>query len=117
MASIKGRAPGERREGVSRATHLGEGALPEAATALAGEMTVLIPLADVIDRDAELQRLTREIDKLRKERERCAQKLGNRNYVERAPADIVAAERRRHEELGAAVERLEEQQARIAALA
>jgi len=92
------------------------GAAPEAATALAGGMTLLVPLAGFIDRDAELERLDREIGKRRHELERSRAKLDNASFVERAPAAIVARERERCAELEAAVARLGEQRERVAGL-
>jgi valyl-tRNA synthetase len=86
------------------------------ATALAGEMTILIPLADLIDRDAELKRLGNELAKLHQDHERVQAKLANQNYVERAPAEVVAKERQRCDEVAAAIARLEEQVRKIEAL-
>jgi valyl-tRNA synthetase len=79
------------------------------ATALAGDMTLLIPLAGLIDRVAELKRLATELDKKRQDLQRTETKLANRDYVERAPAEVVAKERSRCEELQAAIGRLEQQ--------
>ncbi|QBQ55624.1 valine--tRNA ligase [Nitrosococcus wardiae] len=95
---------------------LGEKTPPPAATALVGELKLLIPLAGLIDKEAELQRLDREIQKMGKDLERVKNKLANQNYVERAPAEIVAKERQRAEELTAALTTLEQQHAEIAAL-
>lgn len=88
----------------------------DVATALAGEMTLLIPLKDLIDRNAERNRLSREIAKLQKDLTRSEEKLKNNAYLKRAPADIVQKERRRFNELGAAITKLEAQRARIEAL-
>ena len=89
---------------------------PEAATALAGDMTLLIPLADLIDPAAERQRLAKEIEKLRGELGRSQLKLANENYVAKAPAEVVAKERGRCADLETAIHKLEEQAARIAAM-
>jgi valyl-tRNA synthetase len=86
------------------------------ATALAGAMTLLIPLSELIDRDAELKRLKKELDRIRADRERCGGKLGNSDFLERAPPEIVARERQRYEELGAALQKLEQQYERIRSL-
>jgi valyl-tRNA synthetase len=93
---------------------LGENDLaPEAATALAGAMNVLIPMSGLIDKAAESARLTKEIAKLGKEAEHGAAKLGNADFIGRAPAAVVEKERARVAELQTAVAKLEEQLARI----
>jgi valyl-tRNA synthetase len=57
--------------------------------ALAGEMTLLVPLADFIDPKAEKIRLESTIDKLQKEKAGMEEKLNNKKFVERAPVDVV----------------------------
>jgi valyl-tRNA synthetase len=87
--------------------------IPESATALVGEMKVLIPMAGLIDKAAELARLGREIDKLRNDLARAEAKLANANFVARAPEHVVAKERGRVGEIEAAVIKLEQQRTRI----
>ena len=82
-----------------------EGEAPEAAIALVGKLKLLIPLAGLIDKDAELTRLNREIEKLDKEMGRLAGKLNNKNFVDRAPEAVVAKEK---EKLGVAQESLQQ---------
>ena len=82
-----------------------EGEAPEAAIALVGKLKLLIPLAGLIDKDAELTRLNREIEKLDKEIGRLAGKLNNKNFVDRAPEAVVAKEK---EKLGVAQESLQQ---------
>jgi valyl-tRNA synthetase len=89
---------------------------PESATALVGEMKVLIPMAGLIDKDAELGRLSKEVEKLHAEIARCEQKLLNPSFVERAPTQVVAKERQRLDEMRSALAKLQEQHARIAAI-
>jgi valyl-tRNA synthetase len=97
--------------------YLGDGeTAPEAATALVGEMRVLIPLAGLIDKEAELERLGREISKLETNLERCRAKLTNANFVERAPAQVVEQERGRVTDMEGSLARLHEQRARISTL-
>ena len=86
---------------------------PEAATALVGGMNVLIPMSGLIDKAAEIPRLTKEIGKLRQEAERIAAKLSNANFTGRAPAEVVEKERTRVTELQTAISKLEEQLRRI----
>jgi valyl-tRNA synthetase len=79
------------------------------ATAVVGEMTVLVPLAELIDQEAERKRLATELNKLREDHARSRAKLANPNYLERAPAEVVAREQQRCQELEAAIARLVEQ--------
>ena len=82
---------------------------PQSATALSGHLELRIPLAGLIDVDAEKIRLRKEIDKLSVDRAKTESKLSNAKFVERAPADVVAKERERLAELSAASEKLETQ--------
>lgn len=87
--------------------------LPECATALVGAMQVLIPLAGLIDKQAETLRLEKELAKLRKEVERGVAKLGNAAFVQRAPAAVVEKEQVRVAELQNAAQKLEQQLAQM----
>jgi valyl-tRNA synthetase len=89
---------------------------PESATALVGEMKLLIPLAGLIDKEAEIIRLGKELDNKRSELARCEQKLSNESFVARAPAAVVEKEQTRAVELKTAISSLEEQQKKIQAL-
>ncbi|HCK81113.1 MAG TPA: valine--tRNA ligase, partial [Candidatus Competibacteraceae bacterium] len=89
------------------------GSAPEAATALVGGMKVLIPLGGLIDKNAEIARLNKEIAKHRQEGERLSGKLANPNFIGRAPAEIVEKERVRLLELQTVIANLEAQLARI----
>jgi valyl-tRNA synthetase len=89
---------------------------PESATALVGDMKLLIPLAGLIDKEAENIRLSKELEKKTGELERCEKKLANANFVDKAPAAVVDKERARASELQSAITSLQEQQRRILAL-
>ncbi|MGD8941532.1 MAG: valine--tRNA ligase, partial [Gammaproteobacteria bacterium] len=89
---------------------------PEASTCLVGNMKVLIPLAGLIDKEAEISRLTKELDKLQKELERLDGKLNNANFVDKAPAQVVDKEKQRRAETASAMENLQEQLKRIQSL-
>jgi valyl-tRNA synthetase len=89
---------------------------PESAIALVGRMKVLIPLAGLIDKAAELKRLAKETDRLKGELERTGKKLGNPNFVEKAPPAVVQKERDKLEGARSALTKLEEQAAKIRAL-
>ncbi|SEI43024.1 valyl-tRNA synthetase [Azotobacter beijerinckii] len=89
---------------------------PLAATALVGEMQVLVPMAGLIDKDAELARLDKEIQRLDGEVKRVGGKLGNASFVDKAPAEVIAKERAKLSEAEQALAKLGEQRARIATL-
>ncbi|WP_019590673.1 valine--tRNA ligase [Thioalkalivibrio sp. ALE20] len=89
---------------------------PESAMALVDEMQLLIPLAGLIDKDAELARLDKEIDKLDKNLEQSEKRLSNESFVDRAPAEVVQKERDRVAEMQATREQLATQRERIRAM-
>ena len=86
---------------------------PVAATALVGELEILVPMAGLIDQEAELARLGREIDKLKKELARLEGKLDNASFVDKAPAAVVAREREKMQAQQQALATLQEQAQRI----
>ncbi|WP_028292853.1 valine--tRNA ligase [Oceanobacter kriegii] len=67
--------------------------LPMSTTQLVGQMEVLVPMAGFIDKDAEIARLTKELEKLEKEVSRIANKLGNEGFVAKAPAAVIEKEK------------------------
>ncbi|MBU3056897.1 valine--tRNA ligase [Pseudomonas indica] len=89
---------------------------PLAATALVGEMEVLVPMAGLIDKDAELARLDKEIQRLGGEVQRVGGKLSNASFVDKAPAEVIAKERAKLAEAELALGKLNEQRERIASL-
>jgi valyl-tRNA synthetase len=98
-------------------TVLAEGELaPESAIALVGAMKVLIPMAGLIDKEAELARLAKEIGRIRADLERTEKKLENPNFVDKAPPAVVQKERDKIAEQRVALGKLEEQEAKIRAL-
>ena len=62
------------------------------------ELTLYLPLADLIDTKAELERLQSELAKVSGLITAQEKKLANQNFVSRAPAHVVAAERSKLEE-------------------
>ena len=82
---------------------------PASATQVIGQTELLVPLAGLIDFDAERARLEREEEKLVKEIEKLAGRLGNTGFVDKAPPEVVARERARLAELEGAREALARQ--------
>ena len=89
---------------------------PESAISLVGEMKVLIPMAGLIDKEAELQRLAKEIARIQSDLERARAKLANPSFVDKAPPAVVQKERDKIAEQEAALAKLREQEAKICAL-
>jgi valyl-tRNA synthetase len=71
---------------------------PPASAAFVGDLAILVPLEGLIDPASELQRLTRRLQKIDEELQRCRAKLGKESFVSHAPADVVAQERQRLED-------------------
>jgi valyl-tRNA synthetase len=65
---------------------------PTSASAVLGELEILIPMADLIDKNPELARLTKEIAKLDKDISLAESKLNNPKFTDKAPAEIIAKE-------------------------
>ena len=89
---------------------------PGGATGLVGDLEILVPIAGLIDKSAEISRLNREISKLRKDLERNQGKLANPAFVAKAPAAVVDKERHKVEVQSQAVTKLEQQLASIQSL-
>ncbi|MBI2911128.1 MAG: class I tRNA ligase family protein, partial [Chloroflexi bacterium] len=84
-------------EGLARVRPLRvAGALAEkpvdCATLVVEDLEVFLPLAGLADLASERRRLTKELAAVRREIERAEGKLGDRRFVERAPAAVVEAE-------------------------
>lgn len=89
---------------------------PASATALVGEMEILIPMAGLIDKDAELARITKAMDKIDKDVSRTRGKLSNDKFVSNAPDAVIEKERAKLEEGEKALAKLKAQYDTIAAL-
>ncbi len=93
-----------------------ENEVTQAAAAMTGELKVLVPLEGLIDKATELERLDKRTAELESEIERVDQKLGNRQFVEKAPAEVVDKERGKREELVTNLSELRARRDRIAQL-
>jgi valyl-tRNA synthetase len=110
----RNRAMLERLAGAESITALEPGTVaPQSATALIGELTLLVPMAGLIDAAAEIERLGKRIAKAREDLGKTNAKLNNENFVRNAPPQVVATERERAAELERTIASLEEQLARI----
>ncbi len=98
-------------------TWLGENdTAPESAIALVGNMKILIPMAGLIDKKAELARLEKEILKLQKDLPRIEGKLNNPKFIDKAPAEVIEKERNKLKTLQTTLVNLEQQLTKIKAL-
>jgi valyl-tRNA synthetase len=112
-----GAAAIRRLAGVEQVRHLApREAAPQSATALVGSMTIHVPMAGLIDVDAELARLDRRRNKVGQDLARAEAKLANPSFVQNAPHEVVAQEQSRVLEFKRELAQLAEQYERVASL-
>ena len=81
-----------------------------------GELSILIPMAGLIDKDAEIARLNKAIEKLTKDVARTQGKLSNEKFVGKAPAEVINKEKAKLAEAESTLAKLNEQKEQIATL-
>ncbi len=84
-----------------------------AAAAAVGEVELFIPLLGVVDFAAEAARLKKELAKIRQGLGKVSKKLGNEQFLAKAPEQVVAGEREKHAKLTAEAEALERNLAQV----
>ncbi len=89
---------------------------PHSATAVVAELEILIPMAGLIDKSAEMARLEKEIGKLTKELTGIQGRLNNPKFIDKAPAEVVVKEQSRAHELTDIVSTLQMKMSKIAEL-
>jgi valyl-tRNA synthetase len=89
---------------------------PASASGLVGDMDLLIPMAGLIDKDAELARLNKAIEKAKGELKRVTGKLSNQKFVENAPQQVLDKERAKLADYETSLAKLESQYAEIEAI-
>ncbi len=89
---------------------------PQSATALLGSMKILVPMAGLIDKAAELARLAKLKAKLENDLKMNEARLASEKFVNGAPAAVIEKERARVAQQKAELATLTEQEARISAL-
>jgi valyl-tRNA synthetase len=82
---------------------------PAAATALLGDMRLLVPMKGLIDVESERARLTKLQDKVNTDLQRSSGKLSNEKFVNNAPPEVVAQEKERVVEFERTIAQLAEQ--------
>lgn len=85
----------------------------EAASIVVSDVTVYLPLAGLIDIEAECARLNKELDNLQQQLARTDGMLNNENFVNRAREDVVQRERDRKAELEASITQIKERLAEL----
>ncbi|MCO4321892.1 valine--tRNA ligase [Aliidiomarina quisquiliarum] len=103
-----------RLDSISFINHADEA--PASATALVGRVEFHIPMAGLIDKEAELARLDKSIEKVLSDLGKVKGKLANENFVSRAPANVIAQENERLVEGEATLKQLQLQREKIATL-
>jgi valyl-tRNA synthetase len=83
------------------------------ATALVGQLRLLVPLAGVIDVAAERARLTKQRERLERDLDKATAKLANEQFVANAPTAVIQKERDRQADLSARIEALGSQLAKL----
>ena len=86
---------------------------PQAATALVGELTLLVPMAGLIDAAAEAERLGKLLTRAQADLDKARARLANDNFMRNAPEAVVRAERQREAELERAATGLTTQLERV----
>jgi len=81
----------------------------QAATAIAGNTSIFIPMSDLIDREAEIERLNKELERLGSERIKAEAKMQNPAFVEKAPSSVVEKERAKLAEFSDNILRIKQQ--------
>jgi valyl-tRNA synthetase len=81
-----------------------------------GEMKILIPLAGIIDKNAEKDRLNKEIDKLIKLKAQFSGKLNNKKFLSGAPETVVKKEQDKLAAVEKALQDMESQLTKISLL-
>lgn len=89
---------------------------PTSSKQLIGETELLLPMAGLIDKEAELARISKELDKVAGEIKRIEGKLNNAGFVAKAPAAVVEKEQEKLAEYQATQAHLHQQAAQLADL-
>jgi len=89
---------------------------PESAIALIGNLKLLIPMAGLIDKEAELKRLDKEIQRIQNDLPRVEGKLSNPTFVDKAPPDVIEKEKAKLLDMHSALTNLQAQREKISGL-
>lgn len=104
---LTGAARAGSRDEYYRVLTPGDAAPAGAVAEVVRGLEVFLPLAGLVDVGAERARLTKELDKHRRELDALRRKLTNDGFLAKAPPEVVAGERVRMGELEATAEKLD----------
>ncbi len=82
--------------------------VPGAVTVVTSGCRAYLPMDDLIDREAERKRLTKELESAKKQLETVENKLGNETFMSKAPQNVIDGVRANGEKLKEKVQRIEE---------
>jgi valyl-tRNA synthetase len=89
---------------------------PACATSLLSSLEIMIPMAGLIDKDAELARIAKALDKLEKDFARTQGKLANEKFVSNAPDAVIDKEKAKLADFTMQMGKLYEQRSSIESL-
>ncbi|WP_435949663.1 valine--tRNA ligase [Psychrobacter sp. DM8] len=90
--------------------------VPLSSSSMVGQLRVLVPMKGLIDPTAELARLSKAHEKIQKQADGIARKLGNEGFVSKAPAEVVDAEKAKLAELEGQIKAVDKQMEELRAL-
>ncbi|MEB3753919.1 valine--tRNA ligase [Acinetobacter sp. MD2(2019)] len=89
---------------------------PLSSSSVVGHVSVFVPMKGLIDPKAELGRLQKDLDKVQKQHDQIATKLGNEGFVAKAPAAVVEGEKAKLAEFADQLVKIKANMDQIAAL-
>lgn len=89
---------------------------PLSSASVIGHASVFVPMKGLIDPKAELGRLQKDLDKVQKQHDQIANKLGNEGFVAKAPAAVVEGEKAKLAECADQLSKIKASMEQIAAL-
>ena len=102
---------------VESITFLGDSEQPPlSSSSVVGHVSVFVPMKGLIDPKAELGRLQKDLDKVQKQHDQIATKLGNEGFVAKAPAAVVEGEKVKLAEFADQLAKIKANMEQIAAL-
>ncbi len=84
-----------------------------AGSVILEEVELFVPLKGLVDINAEIEKLTKEVSKIEKEMKKSLAKLANENFLSRAPKDIVQKERDKLERFETKLAKIKEHEKRL----
>ena len=79
-----------------------------AATGIVDDLEIFVPLGGLIDIDKEKDRIVKEIQRIEQMLEGLRKKLKNKNFIDRAPGEVVEKERNKQADFMDKVKKLRE---------